>query len=123
MRLITSRRREAVGTPPTDRLRPVATVSPVAGPTTEIAAEALPLSTLNCSSEPDDWPFLQPCGAGAPDGRTATVDSGAALVFVLAAATLLPFSVSAALAMRIWCRRIMRLRACSAFLRRWRAWY
>ena len=88
---MTSRRSAFVGTPPTARLRPVSTVSPVAGPTTEIAADPFPLSTLKLTSLLVAELRLQPAGAACPEGSIATplVGTGAGQLSLEEAATIL----------------------------------
>src|SRR5687767_2288138 len=120
---MTSRRRAEVGTPPTARLRPVSTVSPVAGPTTEIAAEPLPLSTLKLTSLLDDAARLHPLGAAFPDGSKATDVSAVAFGLVATACFTGRFPLARFLARRSCLRRRARRRAWSARLRFIRARY
>src|SRR5881392_3509591 len=114
MRLITSRRSEFVGTPPTVRLRPLSTVSPVAGPTIEIAADPFPLSTLKLTSLPVDELRLQPAGAACPEGSIATADSVAGFAFAATTGFAGRLRDLCRRASRNCLRRIDRRRACRA---------
>ena len=75
MRLITSRRSDVVGTPPTDSVAPGIDGLAVAGPTTEIAAEPICAPELIVHAElklaGGRLVVSQPFGAGAPDGSIA----------------------------------------------------